>query len=71
MKNIKTTKLQRVEVPVQHQESEGCVAFQMVKFEYSFFGSNQVDFLDTKILSNGKQIVISGNGYIKDGFELN
>ena len=29
------------------------------------------DTFDTKILANGDQIVISGNGFIKDGFKIN
>jgi len=71
MKAIKITKLQKVEVPVEFQEEEGCVAFQMVKFEYTFYGKKQTDIIDTKIKKDGKQIVKDGNGFIKSGFEIN
>jgi len=71
MKTITTIKLNKVAVPVQHQKEEGCVAFQLVKFTINFF-DKVIEFTeDTKILGNGKQIVINGNGYIKQGFELN
>ena len=71
MNNLTITKLAITEVPVELQEEEGCVAFQMVKFEYTFYGSKQQNFLDTKILSNGDQIVIDGNGFIKGGTKIN
>lgn len=69
--NIMTiTKLSKTIVPVEHQAEEGCVAFQKVKFEHSFYGSKQSDIIDTKILHCGKQVVISGNGFIKDGADI-
>ena len=68
---IKIEKLQKVEVPVQYQKAEGCAAFQMVKLTYVFYGKQMTECFDTKILMNGKQIVINGNGFIKDGFEIN
>lgn len=69
-KAVKIQKLQRVDVPLEFQEKEGCVAFQMVKFTYTFYGSEQTDTLDTKIMKDGSQIVIGGNGFIKHGFEI-
>jgi hypothetical protein len=71
MKSMKITKLAITEVPVECQKEEGCVAFQLVKFEYSFYGGKRMDVLDTKILSNGDQIVIDGNGFIKFGTKIN
>ena len=71
MKAIQITKLAITEVPVEFQPEYGCVAFQMVKFEYSFYGAKKVDFLDTKILANGTQLVIDGNGFIKSGTQIN
>jgi hypothetical protein len=68
---IKIEKLQITEVPVNYQKEEGCIAFQMVKFTYVFYGKEMTDFLDTKILKNGKQIVCGGNGFINHGFEIN
>lgn len=68
---IQIQKLQLVEVPSQYQDKEGCVAFQIVKLTYSFYGKQMNEIFDTKILADGKQYVISGNGFIKDGFEIN
>lgn len=69
--SIQTQKLQIVEVPAKYQKLEGCVAFQMVKLTYSFYGKQMTEMFDTKILKNGDQIVINGNGFIKDGFKIN
>jgi len=71
MKTIITTKLQKVKNTDAEFLAMGIIAFQIVKFEYNFYGCNQVDFLDTKIMNNGKQIVIDGNGFIKSGYEIN
>ncbi len=68
---IQTKKLQLVEVPVQYQKEENCVAFQMVQLTYSFYGKEMIEMFDTKILKNGEQIVINGNGFIKNGFKIN
>lgn len=71
MKNLAIEKMNLVNVPVEFQKEEGCVAFQLIKVTYSFYGSEQSDVLDTKILADGTQLVISGNGFIKDGFQIN
>lgn len=42
----------------------------MIEMTYSFYGKEIVDYLDTKILANGTQRVINGNGFIKDGYEI-
>lgn len=71
MKAMEIKKMQRVEVPAEYQKEEGCVAFQMVEFTYVFYGKKMTEYLDTKILENGKQIVINGNGFIAGGTEIN
>jgi len=58
-------------VPAEYQAEEGCVAFQMVRITYSFFGAVRSDDFDTKILECGKQFIHGGNGFIKNGFEIN
>lgn len=68
---IEIKKGQVVNVPAEFQAEEGCVAFQRVEVKYFFYGAQQSDVLDTKILANGDQIVITGNGFIKDGQKLN
>jgi hypothetical protein len=68
---MKIEKLTKTNVPVEFQKEEGCVAFQMVKIKYSFYGSEMSEMFDTKIIENGKQFIINGNGFIKDGFQIN
>ena len=70
MKNINITKLQRVDVLVEYQKEEGCIAFQTIKVVINFYGKLIEDVLDTKIMENGVQVVIDGNGYIKAGYEI-
>ena len=67
---LEITKLQKVEVPAEYQKEEGCIAFQLVKVVIEFYGKLIEDVLDTKILQDGRQIVITGNGYIKASYEI-
>lgn len=71
MKTIKIEKLQKTEVPTQFQKEAECIAFQMVKITYNFYGKEMTNIFDTKILKNGSQFVIDGNGFIKDGTLIN
>ena len=68
---IRIEKLQKTEVPTQYQKEEGCVAFQLVKLTYIFYGKEMTEVFDTKILPCGTQTVINGNGFIRNGFEIN
>ena len=68
---MRIEKLQITQVPVKYQKSEKCVAFQLVKIYYSFYGKEMSETFDTKITKNGEQFIISGNGFIKDGFKIN
>lgn len=70
MKALTITKLDRVENTDAEFLSMGVVAFQLVKFEINFFGQTVESILDTKIMSDGRQIVIDGDGFIKQGYEL-
>ena len=45
-------------------------SFQLVEFSINFFGTVQKTVLDTKILRTGQQLVINGDGWIKDGFDI-
>lgn len=67
MKTITVNKMKRVEAPV---DGINIVAFQMVEFVINFFGSKIVSVLDTKIMKDGRQIVIDGDGYIPQGYEV-
>ncbi len=68
MKKIEMKKLDRVEAP--KGEYKNIVAFQMVEFVINFYGNIESFLLDTKILKNGKQLVIDGNGFIPSGYEI-
>ena len=67
---IKIEKLSRVENTDLETLEYGIVAFQLVKFTYLFYGSLQSEILDTKIMKDGTQIVIDGNGFIKSGNKI-
>ena len=67
---IKIEKFQKTEVPSEYQKEEGCVSFQMVKISYSFYGKEMSEVFDTKILADGSQVIIDGNGFIKSGMAI-
>ena len=71
MKTITANKFNRVENTDAELLNKGIVAFQLVSFEIDFYGNKIETTHDTKIMKNGKQIVIGGCGYIKEGYELN
>lgn len=70
-KAVKIEKGSIIEVPKKYQKSEGCIAFQIIVMTYFFYGAEMKDTFDTKILEDGSQYVVSGNGFIKDGFKIN
>ncbi len=70
MKALEITKLERVENTDKEMLNQGIVAFQLVKFVVNFFGSKIESILDTKIMSDGRQFVIDGDGFIKQGYEV-
>ena len=71
MKTITTTKYKKVENTDKEFSNKGIVAFQLVKFTINFYGNEIETTHDTKIMNDGRQIVIGGCGYIKEGYELN
>ena len=68
MEKVNVKKLSRVEAPVG--EYADIVAFQLVEFEIDFFGNKDTFVLDTKIMNDGRQVVIDGNGWIASGYEV-
>lgn len=70
MKTITTTKFNRVEDLPAEFIAEGIVAFQLVKFEINYFGNVIETTHDTKVMKDGRQIVIGGCGFIPDGYTL-
>ena len=70
MKKVTITKLQRVENTDAELLAMGIVAFQLVKFTYNFYGSETVSILDTKIMKDGRQVIIDGDGFTPSGTEI-
>lgn len=70
MKSITTNKMTRAENTDPDMIAKGIVAFQMVEFVINFFGNEIITVHDTKIMQDGKQIVIGGCGYIPHGYEV-
>lgn len=68
--NLTIARHSRIEVPLEHQEEEGCVAFQMVTIGYVYFGQQASECFDTKIMANGYQFVQGGNGFVPHGFQI-
>lgn len=66
-KQIELKKLALVEVPVEHQTEEGCIAFQAVEYVINYFGSKIEGRIDTKIGFDGIQRVFGGDGFFEDG----
>lgn len=67
MKTITVNKLNKVSAP---KDGSDIIAFQLVEFVINFFGTEIVSVLDTKIMKDGRQVVIDGDGYISAGFEV-
>lgn len=70
MKNLKITKYERVENTDKEMLAKGIVAFQLVKFEIDFYGNVIESVQDTKIMADGRQLVIDGDGFIEKEFEV-
>lgn len=66
---MKVTKFKKVDAPLEFKE-KGIVAFQVVKFTFEYFGKQLECEHDTKIMQDGKQYVIGGDGFIREGFEV-
>jgi hypothetical protein len=69
MKKIIIEKQKLTKLPKEEQY-DGIVGFQMVKMTYNFYGKEIQDMHDTKIMEDGKQFVVNGNGFIPQGFEI-
>lgn len=46
------------------------VAFETVEFKINFYGKEIVSRLDTKIMQDGSQVVIDGDGFIPHGYQV-
>lgn len=67
MNELKIERGKRVDL----KEPDGdIIAFQLVVFHIGFYGSKTTSSLDTKILSDGRQLVIDGCGLIPAGTNI-
>lgn len=64
---MKIKKMPPIAVPFEHQEAEGCVAFQAVEYSVNYFGNLITGTVDTKIGLDGVQRVHGGDGFFEDG----
>ena len=69
MKTITANKTTKVEAPQEFKDI-GVVAFQVVDFVIEYFGTKVECTHDTKIMEDGRQLVIGGDGFISEGFEV-
>lgn len=69
MQKIEVKKLTKVNAPVG--ENGGVVAFQLVEFKINYYGQKMISIFDTKIMEDGSQYVIEGDGFIPSGFKVN
>lgn len=59
-----------VVIPQDKLEDDGIVAFQLVDYSFNFFGTVVTGRFDSKIMENGQQFVIGGDGFIEHGLEI-
>ena len=50
--------------------AQGIIAFQLVKFVVDFYGQKIESVHDTKIMKDGRQFVIGGDGFIPNEYEV-
>lgn len=67
MREFKITKHKRVELT---EPFDGIVAVQLVTYEIDFHGTIISGTKDTKIMEDGRQFVIDGDGWLKQGYEI-
>lgn len=72
MKNLTIKKHKFIEMPQDDEfyQREGIVGLQMVTITFEVFGRQMEGRYNTKILKDGRQFVIDGDGFIKGGFEI-
>lgn len=70
MRNLQITKLAKVANTDAETLNMGIVAFQLINITLNYYGKIITDTLDTKIMDDGRQITINGNGYLPEGTEI-
>ena len=70
MKSIEFTKYAMVKNEDAEFIAQGIIAFQLVKFVVDFYGQKIESVHDTKIMKDGRQFVIGGDGFIPNEYEV-
>lgn len=70
MRNLEIKKFAKVETLDSRDLKAGITAFQLIEYTLNFYGNEITNTLDTKIMEDGRQIVIDGDGFIKAGEEI-
>lgn len=60
----------KLEQLTEEQQYNGIVAFQMVEISYPTYGGIRTEVFDTKIMADGSQVVIGGNGWVEEGTQI-
>ena len=69
---MKSVKFQNLGSQVKADKNEsGIIAFQMVAYSAVFYGSAVENTFDTKIMEDGSQIIIDGDGFFPSGLKIN
>ncbi len=68
--------IKRLEKVTANQEDAyykkaGIVAFQLVEITFHGLGKPSKQTHDTKILKDGRQIIINGDGFVREGLDIN
>ena len=73
MKNFKKTDMNKFDIKrgvLQVVNDGDIVGFQLIEYKLNFFGAETGGILDTKIMKDGRQIVIDGDGWIPGGTDI-
>lgn len=66
---MKIKKLERTELLPENRYN-GIVAFQRIEITYGTYGGLQTEVFDSKILEDGTQYIIDGNGWIDSDMKV-
>jgi len=73
MIKVKIKRLERVEANQNDEfyKKAGIVAFQLVEITFHGLEKPSKQIHDTKILKDGRQIIINGDGFVREGLDIN
>lgn len=72
MKNLSIVKHAEVLAPNdEYHNNLGIVAFQLIDVCFRVYGTDRQSRYDTKIMKDGRQLIIDGDGWLKDNTDIN